>query len=148
MGSAKIPLDFVLGEMDSRRDDMAWRFFPDLDEVFAKVCFDGPDAGGLQMIVDGDLLADHRFSLGDGSGVRVAANLQNGIAGIRGRWCPVNLSPGLGDLVFVFLQVEIEMRQRMLLDGARLIAQILEFRQIGAGFGAIGDKAEANLAER
>jgi len=46
-------------QMKCRRDDMARQFVAKLDDVLAKIGFDRRDSVRLQVVVDGDLLADH-----------------------------------------------------------------------------------------
>ena len=53
--------DLVLGEMHRRRNDMARRLVAELDDVLAEIGLDRRDAERLEMIVERDLLGDHRL---------------------------------------------------------------------------------------
>ena len=46
-------------EVNGRRDDVAWRFFPKLNDVFAKVRLNRDNARFFQAFVKRDFLADH-----------------------------------------------------------------------------------------
>ena len=102
----------------------------------------------FQVVVDGDFLADHGLAFGDGAGVGGLADAQNGEAGIGGGGAPMDLPAGLDDVGLVFLQVEVEMRQRVVLDVARDVAELLELRQIFHRRGAPGDETGPGAGER
>src|SRR6516165_3220019 len=63
--SAKSLRDLLPDEVDRRRDQMAWRLAPQLDDVFAEVGLDRDDAVSFEMFVEADLLGNHRLALGD-----------------------------------------------------------------------------------
>ena len=65
--AAEVGLDLLLREMHRRRDDVARRLVAELDDVFAEIGLDRRDAVRLEVIVDADLLGDHRLALGDES---------------------------------------------------------------------------------
>ena len=48
-----------------------------------------------------------------------------------GRLRPMHMAARLDHLLLIALEIEIEMREHVVLDVARLIAQRVEFRQIG-----------------
>ena len=60
--------------MDRRGDDVARRLVAELDDVFAEIGLDRRDAVRLEVIVERDLLGDHRLALGDGLGADGAAD--------------------------------------------------------------------------
>ncbi len=66
--------DLLLHQVDRRRDDVARRLVAELDDVFAEIGLDRRDAVGFEMIVERDLLGDHRLALGDGLGAGRAAD--------------------------------------------------------------------------
>ena len=66
MDAAEVGLDLILGEVDRRRDDVARRLVAELDDVFAEIGLDRLDAVRLEVLVEADLLGDHRLALGDG----------------------------------------------------------------------------------
>ena len=81
------------------------------------------DAVLFQVLVDAQLLADHRLALGHRARAGRLADRQHGGAGFGGIGAPVHGAAGFGDAGGVFLQVEIQMRQRVVLDRSRLLAQ-------------------------
>ena len=64
--AAEIALHLRRVEMHGRRDDVARHLVAQLDDVFAEVGLDRPDAGRFERGVEPDLLGDHRLALGDG----------------------------------------------------------------------------------
>ncbi len=129
-------------------DDVAGQLVAKLDDVFAEVGLDRGDAVAFQVIVDAQLLADHRLALGDGARIGGSADRQHRVARFVGGGAPVHLAAGREDLGFPFLQVEVEMRQRVVLDVARDVTELLELRQRGNGSGAAGDEAGAAAGKR
>ncbi len=141
----KILAHLFLGHMHRRRDDMARRLTAKLDDVFAEVGLDHLDAGLFQVSVERHLLGDHGFALGDAPRPGLTANVENDPPRVLRRGRPVHLTTGLGDLLLVALQIEIEVFQGMDLDVARLIAQRLELRQPVGGLAALVDEAAAHV---
>ena len=129
MGAAKGIGDLLLHQVDRRRDDVARRLVAQLDDVFAEIGFDRGDAVRFEMLVEGDLLGDHRFALGDDLGIRGAADIEDRGARLLGIARPMHMAARGGDVSLVKLEVEIEICQHMVLDRAALFAQFLEFRQ-------------------
>ena len=84
----------------------------------------------LEEVVDRDLLADHRLALGDELRIRLAADVEHQRARFLGGHRVVHVAAGRGAALLELLQIEIEMRQRVVLDVARGIAQRLEFRKL------------------
>ena len=121
--------DLLLHQMDRRRDDVARRLVAQLNDVFAEIGLDRGDAVGLQVIIEGDLLGDHRFALGDDPGIDRAADLEHRGARLRGIACPMHPAARRGHVLLVKLEIEIEVAQRVVLDRAPCLAQFLEFRQ-------------------
>ncbi len=128
--AAEIGLDLVLGEMDGRRDDVARRLVANLDDVFAEIGLDRLDAVLLEVVVERDLLRDHRLALGDGPGADPLADVEHDVARLRRGLGVVHLAAGLADLLLVGLEVEVEMGERVVLDVAGAFAQPLELGQL------------------
>ena len=70
--------------MHGGRDDVARRLAAELDDVFAEVGLDRLDAVRLEMIVEADLLGDHRLALGDGAGAGAAADVEDDLPRVVG----------------------------------------------------------------
>ena len=58
------------------------------------------------------------------------------------------MAAGIGNLLLVGLEIEVEMRQRVVLDLARGGPQRIEFRQGVAGAGTTRDKAASGVLQR
>ncbi len=69
-------------------------------------------------------------------------------AGVLGGFGPVDVAAALDDLLLVFLEIEVEVGQDVVLDVAGLVAQVVEFGEFVAGGGAFGDEAVAAAAQR
>ena len=146
--AAEVRLDLLLGEVHRRRDDVARRLVAELDDVFAEVGLDRLDAVRLEMLVEADLLGDHRLALGHGLRAGLPADGEDEVAGVRRRLGVVHLAAGLRDLLLVGLEVEVEMGERVVLDGARVVAERLEFRQRLDGLRPLVDEAGLDVVER
>ena len=59
----------------------------------------------------------------------------------------MHLAAAVGDLPLVIVEIEIEMRQRVQLDRARLVAKSVEFGQSRLGFGPLLDEATLDVEE-
>ena len=121
--AAEIRLDLVLVQMHRRRDDVARHLAAELDDVFAEVGLDRLDAVLRQMLVQADLLGDHRLALGGGLRADAAADVEDDRSRVLRRLGPMHLAAGLGDLRLIGFEIEVEMVERVVLDGARLLAQ-------------------------
>src|SRR5690606_31135731 len=93
------------------------------------------------------LLADHRLALGDGPRAGRAADVEDGRARLLGGRAPVHMAAIPDHFALELLEIEIEMRQRVVLDVARGIAQRFEFRQFSSGLGAPLDEIAPDMAE-
>ena len=76
MRLAEVGLDVVARDMDRRRDDVRGRLVAKLDDVFAEIGLDRLDAGGLERLVEADLLGDHRLAFGDALGAARLAEVE------------------------------------------------------------------------
>ena len=126
---SELRLPVLQVQMERRSNDMAGQLVAKLDDVLAKVGFHRGDAGAFQVVVDGDLLADHRFSLRHRPRAGGLADVQYRLARILRRGAPVHLATRGQQLRFPGFQVEIQVGQRVVLDVARGVAQRLELRQ-------------------
>ncbi len=100
-------LPVLLVEVERGRDDVAGQLVTQLDDVFAEIGLDRGDAVAFQVVVDAQLLADHRLALGDGAGIGRTADRQNRVARFVGGGAPVHLAAGLAsDFASHVLQVE------------------------------------------
>ena len=85
----------------------------------------------LEMGVEPDLLRHHRLALGDELGARLLAELEDDGAGIGRARRVMHLAAALDHLALVSLEIKVEMRQRVVLDGAGFLAQRIELGQLG-----------------
>ena len=140
--------DLLLHEMHGRHDDVARTLLADLDDVFAEIGLDRRHAVLLEIVVEGDLLADHGLALGHRLGVKAPADRQHRLARLLRRAAPMHLPAARDDVLLEDLEIEIEIRQHVILDRLALLAQRVEFRQARHHGGALGGKAGAHHAER
>ena len=124
--------DFMFQDMNGRRDDVARRFFSQLDDVFAEIRFDRFDAVLLEEIVQPDFFRDHRLALGHGLHVETAADIKDRLPGILGRRTPMHMPALLGDLPLESFKIIVEMRERVIFDVSGLIANLVELRKLRA----------------
>ena len=128
--AAEVRLDLFLGKVHRRHDDVRRQLVADLHQIFAEVGLDRRDTVLLEEIVDRDFLADHRLALGDELRIRLAADVEHDCARLLGRHGVMHMAAGGGAALLEALEIKIEMRQRMVLDVARAIAQRLEFGEL------------------
>ena len=139
---AKILLDVVLRDMDCRRNDVRGGLAAKLDDVFAEVGLDRLHPRRLDRVVEPDLLRDHRLALGDALRPERLAEVDDDPARLLGVLCVMNVAAALVHLALVGFEIEVEMGERMVLDGARAVAQGLELRQpLGRGRAPAGEVA-------
>ena len=134
--------------MNGRRDNVTWRLSAQLNDVFAEIGFDHFEPRGFHRIVERDFLAHHRFALRDRACGCLPADGEHDLTGLLGGGGPVHVGPRLGCLVLEQLQVEVEMREGVLLDVVSRGAKGLEFGECADGICAIGDKSRLCTAER
>ncbi len=116
-------------EMDRRGDDVARRLVPELQDVLAEVGLDRGDAVLLEEVVEADLLGDHRLALGDRLRAGGAADVEDGLARLGRRAAPVHPAALLAHLRLEGLEVGVEVLERVVLDVAAGVAQVVEFGQ-------------------
>ena len=148
MRAAEIRLDGLAIEVNDRSDQMARALAPELHDIFAEIGLHHLDLGGVEMGVEPDLLRHHRLALGDELGAGLLAELQDDVARVRRGWRVMHLAAALDHLAFESLEIEIEMRQRMVLDGAGILAQPVELRQLGFRRLALLDEAALDVLQR
>ena len=135
-------------EVKGGGDDVARRFVAQLKDVFAEVGLDRRDAVLFQVVVDVQLLADHRLALGDGSCADPLADGEHGGAGLVGGARPVDLAAGALDVRRERFEIEVEIGERVVLDLLTDLAQPLELRQGGDSGGAAGGELRACASQR
>ncbi len=128
--AAEVGLDLCLGEMYRRRDDVRRQFVAKLDDVLAEIGLDRGDGVFRQEIVEADFLGHHRFALGHGLGVERAADVEDDRTRVGGRSGEMHVAARGEHATLVFLEIEIEMRQGVILDVAGRIPQRLELGQL------------------
>ncbi len=89
------------------------------------------DAVLLQIFVEVDLLGHHRLALGDGFGILLTANLQDGLACIISGATPVYLAAVLDHAGLERFQIQVQVFKDMVLQVASFIAQPIELRHAG-----------------
>src|SRR5207302_8926447 len=123
-----------------RRDDVRRVLARELEDVFAEVGLDHPQAVALERLVEPDLLARHRLRLGDEPCLAAAADLPDRIGCLpRGRGEMDVAAAGL-DRVREILEVAVELRDRLLPDLAPARPQPFDVREQAPG-------REARIAE-
>ena len=126
---AELCLPILAVQVKRRGDDMARRLVPQLDDILAQIRLDRLDSGGLQMRIDAELFRDHGLALGHRPRPGILTNLQHRRPRVIGRAAPMHLPTGRQHVRLERLQIEIEVRQRMILDVPPDVAQPLELRQ-------------------
>ena len=121
--------DLVLGHVDRRRQDVARGLAGELDDVLAEIGLDPADRGGLERLVEADLLGDHGLALGHRAGAGGLAQADHDRPRLGGIAGPVDLAAGLDHPCLERLQIEIEMGKGVVLDRLGGIAQGLELGQ-------------------
>src|SRR3990170_5297741 len=148
MRAAEIGLDRLLVEVDDRGDDMAWTLAPQLHDIFAEIGLNHLDLRGLEMGVESDLLRHHRLAFGDKLGARLLAERENNGAGVGCGRRVVHRSAALGHLALIGIEIEIEMGERVVLDGAGFLAERVELGQLRSRRFALDDEAALDVLER
>src|SRR6266446_25582 len=134
--------------MDRRRNQVARRLVTQLDDVFAEIGFDRGDAVLFEILVEPDLLGDHRLALGDDLGVDRAADLQYRGASFVRRSRPMDPAARGEDIRFVELEIEVEMLEGVILDRLADVAQRLELGEPCDGEAAALGKTGAHQRKR
>ena len=128
-------------------DDVARRFAAQLYDVFSQVRFDGFYSVGFQIVVDGDLLANHGFAFGHGLGIGLAADFQDGFPCMVRVPAPMDLAAlGLA-LGLELFQVDIQVCEDVVLDVPRLVPEGLKLGHARRRCRARGHKARVEPFE-
>ena len=77
-----------------------------------------------------------------------AADAEDDVARVAGRLGVMDVAAGGGDARLVGLEIEVEMRERVVLDRLAGLPQRLEFRQVRHRLGALVDEMAAHIGER
>ena len=120
MCSPKIRSDRLFVEMDDGRDDVARGLALELHDIFAEVGLNYLDACGLKMGIERDLLRHHRFAFGHELRAVIVAKSKHDVACIRGGRSKMHFASALDDFALIGLEIQIEMGERMVFDGAGL----------------------------
>ena len=94
------------------------------------------------------LLGDHGLALGYRLGAGLLAEREDDLPGLLRRQAPVDGPTRRRHLLFIALQVVVEMGKRVVLYGARLVAQRLELRQALRGLHPLDLKAALETRQR
>ncbi len=141
----EIGCDLFLVEVDHRGDDVAWAFAPDLDDVLAEIGLGHLDACCLEMPVKADLLRHHGLALGDEAGASLLAELQDDGPRVGGARRVMHIPAARLHRPLIGFEIEVEISERMVLDGAGLVAQRAELRQLPLGERALDDEAALDV---
>jgi hypothetical protein len=76
------------------------------------------------------------------------ADVEHDAARILRRLGPVHMAAGGKHLALIFLEIEVEMGQHMVLDVAGIVPERIEFRQRVGSLLALADEAFLHIAER
>ena len=118
-----------------------------LDDIFAEIGLDRHHAVLFQKIVEADLLGDHGLALGDRPGAAPFGDVEKDAPGMIGILGEMDRAAGCLHLLDIGLDIEVEMLQRVGLDGDRIVAQGVEFRQLVDGLLTLADEALLHIAE-
>ena len=140
--------DLLAGLVDGRGDNVARRLARELDDVLAEVRLDNFDVRFLERLVEADLLPHHRLALGDGARARLAADAEDEGPRLGRVHRPVHLPARGGDLRLEALEVEVEVREGVVLDAAGRLAQFLKLGQSIDRLAAVADEPLAGAVER
>ena len=147
MDTAKICLHLCGIEMDGRRNNMAWCFAAQLDDIFAKVGFHRRHACAFNRGIEVDLLRDHAFALRHGFCAAPFANLQHGGIGLRRSAGKMDMTAAGANLGLIGLHIKVEMGQRVIFYVSRGISQVFKFGQAGGSLGTFIDKAGTHILQ-
>ena len=139
--------DLLPGLVDGGGDDVARGLVGELDDVLAEVGLDDLEVRFLEPLVERHLLPHHGLALGDGAGARLTADLDDAGPRLGRVRRPVHLPARAGDLRLEPLEVQIEVREGVLLDATRRLAQRLELGQGIDRLSPVADEALASAIE-
>ena len=126
---------------------MRWTMASQLDDVFAEISFDGLDARLFQSRIEMDLLGRHRLRLHDARSAALANQVDNNLA----RRCPVlgpvNLSTPLLNTFFERFEMNMQVRERFVLDLPGALSHQVGIRQKLPGLAVSLTERVAQLAE-
>ena len=139
--------DLLAGLVDRGGDDVARGLARELDDVLAEVGLDDLEVRFLECLVEGDLLPHHGLALGHGAGARPPTDVDDAGSCLGRVRRPVHLPARGGDLRLEALEVEVEVREGVLLDASGRLAEGLELGQGVDRLSPVADEALAGAVE-
>ena len=129
---------------------MIWlgRLVPDLDDVLAEIGLRHLDARRFEMAIEPNLFRHHGFALGDEARACFLADLQNNVPRVGRARRIMDMASALHHLPLIGFEIEVEMIERVVLDGARFLAEFAELRQLRPGQAALDDEAAFDVEKR
>ena len=115
--------DLLAGLVQRRRDDVIRLFAGELDDVLAQIGFDRFDAVVFQMLVEMDFFGGHRLRFHDQLDAAIVRQIADEVARFRAVVRPDHFAAARDDVALQFLQIVVQMIQRVLLDIVRVLAQ-------------------------
>ena len=121
----------------------------ELDDVLAEVGLHRRHAGGLQRLVEMDLLGGHRLRLHGHAGAGAPGDVEDDPCAPRPRWsAKCTWPPRRSTLSISSLEIVIEALERRLLDGARAVAQRLALGKLAERLAPQPDELRGGDVER
>src|SRR4030095_3507654 len=94
--------------MHSRSNNMVWRFFVKLLDVFSKVCFNAFYSMLMKKIIEFNFFSHHTLALHDRLAILFNANLPDLIQCLLCVLCPYHLSSSLHDVRLKCLELQVK----------------------------------------
>ncbi len=137
MAGAEIGFNLRFGQMDGRRDDVAWPFAADLHDVLAEVRLDDLNAFAFEVGVEINFVGNHRFRFGDEPCAGFLADAEDDLAGFLRCRRPMHARPGGNRTAFEGLEIKVEVSKGTILDVARDGSVGFELGEARLGGGAL-----------
>ena len=96
--------NLLFGLVNGRHHDMGWFLAGHLNDKLAQVALNRFDALILQIMVQLNLFADHRFAFHHQLTVFIGNDVVNDLAGFGRCFCPVDFNAQLGQVFFQLFQ--------------------------------------------
>ena len=115
----------LFGLMNGRHHDMGWFLTGHLNDKLAQVALNRFDTLVLQIMVQLNLFADHRFAFHHQLTVFIGNDVVNDLAGFSRCFRPVDFNAQLGQVFFQLFQQCRQFGQRTLTDVFTQVTQAL-----------------------